>query len=59
MHDLDEMVARLKQAGYELGHWGAEHPHRKNVYSMEAHRVQFECVEYFSNQSSERNDDSY
>ena len=57
--DLDEMVARLKQAGYELDHWGSEHPYRKNVYYMEAHRVQFEFVEYFSSQSSERNDYSY
>ncbi|NOH30638.1 VOC family protein [Vibrio mediterranei] len=54
--DLDETVERLKIAGYELDHWGGEHPHRRSAYYVEDHNMQFEFVEYSSNNSSERND---
>jgi hypothetical protein len=54
--DVDALVARLKEVGYELDHWGAEHPFRKNVYYLEDHGMQFEFVEYLSDKDSERND---
>jgi hypothetical protein len=53
---LDELVARLTKAGYQLDHYGGEHPHRKSVYYMENNNMQFEFVEYFSNKATERND---
>ncbi|EGU30749.1 hypothetical protein VIBRN418_16983 [Vibrio sp. N418] len=54
--NAEQLIERLKQAGYELDHWGAEHPHRKNVYYMDPHKMQFEFVEYLSLQDDERND---
>ena len=54
--NVEELVQRLKQGGYEMDHWGAEHPHRKNVYYQDAHAMQFEFVEYYSPRSEERND---
>ncbi|NOI26221.1 VOC family protein [Vibrio mediterranei] len=54
--DLNQTVERLKQAGYELDHWGGTHPHRRSVYYMDTHNMQFEFVEYFSEQNDERND---
>ncbi len=54
--DLNNTVERLKTAGYELDHWGGDHPHRRSAYYMEEHNMQFEFVEYFSTHHSERND---
>lgn len=54
--DVEALVARLKEVGYELDHWGAKHPFRKNVYYLEDHGMQFEFVEYLSDKDSERND---
>ncbi|MGF1911392.1 VOC family protein [Vibrio kasasachensis] len=56
VENLGETVERLQQAGFELDHWGAEHPHRKNVYYMDEHGIQVEFVEYFSQVAEERND---
>ncbi|MDA0147449.1 VOC family protein [Vibrio sp. LaRot3] len=53
---VDNLIARLSQAGFELDHWGAEHPHRKNVYYVDKHNVQFEFIEYYSDKAEERND---
>ncbi len=54
--DVEVLIGRLSDAGYELDHRGAEHPFRKNVYYMEDHGMQFEFIEYFSDEFSERND---
>ncbi|MBY6196028.1 VOC family protein [Vibrio hangzhouensis] len=54
--DLSAMVERLSNAGFELEHWGGEHPHRRSAYYVDEHNMQFEFVEYFSELPSERND---
>ncbi|MGR5133441.1 VOC family protein [Vibrio alfacsensis] len=54
--DVEVLILRLKDAGYELDHRGGEHPFRKSVYYLEDHGLQFEFVEYFSEKDSERND---
>lgn len=54
--DVEALIERLNQAGYQLDHRGAEHPFRKNVYYLEDHGMQFEFIEYFSNSPGERND---
>ncbi|OLQ90170.1 lactoylglutathione lyase [Vibrio panuliri] len=54
--DLEATIERLKVAGFELDHYGAEHPHRKNAYFIDEHGIQVEFVEYLSPQISERND---
>jgi len=56
---VDAVVGRLKHAGYELDHWGGEHPHRRNVYVIERDHLQFEFVEYHSDSVAERNDYSF
>lgn len=52
---VDELNDRLASAGFKLDHPGEEHPHRKRVYYFDRHGVQFEFVEYFSNNPQERN----
>ena len=54
--DLGSLVERLATAGYEVDHFGGDHPHRKNAYFLESHDVQFEFMEYTSRKTSERND---
>lgn len=52
---LDLIVARLARAGYAPDHWGAPHPHRRNVYFIDDEGLEFEFVEYFSDNPEERN----
>ncbi len=54
--DLDAVVARLKAAGFEADHWGPGHPHRRNVYYIDGEGLEFEFVEYRSNDPQEKND---
>lgn len=54
--DVKALVARLQEAGFEMDHWGGEHPHRQSVYFMDEHGIQVEFVEYFSEINEERND---
>lgn len=51
----DDVVARLKAAGYEPTHWGPDHPHRRNVYYIDGEGLEFEFVEYFSDKPEEKN----
>ena len=53
---LDSLVERLTACGYEVDHFGKDHPHRKNVYFLESHNVQFEFMEYTSREAGEKND---
>ncbi len=52
---LDDVVARLKEAGFEPDHLGADHPHRKNIYYIDGEGLEFEFVEYLSSDPEKRN----
>jgi len=52
---LDDVVARLERAGYEVSHHGEAHPHRRNVYFIDPAGLEFEFVEYLSGDRAERN----
>lgn len=53
---VDTVVARLRAAGFELDHWGGDHPQRRSAYVIAPGSLQFEFVEYRSQIASERND---
>ena len=53
---LDSTLARLDSAGYQIDHWGGDHPFRRSVYVNAQEGVQFEFVEYLSDNLSNRND---
>ena len=53
--DLDAVVGRLRAAGYEPDHEGEIHPHRRNLYYVDAEGLEFEFVEYFSDVPAEKN----
>lgn len=54
--NLEDVIERLRQHGYELDHLGGEHPHRKSVYYLDGNNLQFEFIEYLSERADERND---
>ena len=54
-HNLDALIVRLEQAGYEIDHPGAKEIHRKNVYFIDPNGFEVEFVEYFSDLPRERN----
>ena len=53
--DIDAVVARLAAAGFKPDHWGPDHPHRRNVYFLDGEGLEFEFVEYLSNDPKEKN----
>lgn len=53
---VDAVVARLAAAGYSVDHWGAETPSRRSVYIVSPEGLQFEFVEYLTDDLSARND---
>jgi catechol 2,3-dioxygenase-like lactoylglutathione lyase family enzyme len=55
---LDEIISRLKVAGYQLTPVSAlkEHPHRRRAYFFDGNDVEWELVEYLSEEVAERND---
>lgn len=54
--DLSALIERLAAQGYHPDHFGPPHPHRKNVYFIDHHNIQFEFTEYLSAINSEKND---
>jgi len=52
---VDELVARLEQAGYAPSVWGPEHAHRRRVYFIDGEGLEFEFTEYLSDKTEERN----
>jgi catechol 2,3-dioxygenase-like lactoylglutathione lyase family enzyme len=52
---VDAAVARLQAAGYPLDHWGGSTPARRSVYVVDPDSVQFEFVEYLSDDVAARN----
>lgn len=55
--DLDAVVARLTEAGFPLDHWGASTAHRRSAYFVEPGSVQFEFMQYLSEDPALRNAD--
>ena len=53
--DLDAVVSRLTDAGYEPHHMGEVHPHRRNLYYINEEGLEFEFVEYRSAVPTEKN----
>ncbi|PQA87229.1 VOC family protein [Hyphococcus luteus] len=53
--NLDTVVERLADAGYEPAKLGEDHPHRRNLYYINEEGLEFEFVEYSSAVPSEKN----
>jgi len=53
---IQNVIDRLLVADFELDHFGANHPYRKSVYYLDEHRIQFEFIEYLSDEVSYKND---
>lgn len=56
--NLDALVDRLYQAGFEPDKDGAEEPYRKNLYFIDPDGFEVECIEYSSDLPEQRNLDS-
>ena len=56
--ELDEIIRRANAAGYELSPASAmdAHPHRRRAYFFDGNNIEWELVEYLSDEASERND---
>jgi catechol 2,3-dioxygenase-like lactoylglutathione lyase family enzyme len=55
VRDLDATVGRLTEAGFALDHWGGTSAYRRSAYFVEPSSVQFEFVEYLSEDRALRN----
>lgn len=55
VESIENLIANLKNAGFEVDHFGDEHPHRKNAYFMDPQGLEFEFVEYFTDIGSLKN----
>lgn len=54
--DAAGVSQRLEAAGYREGNKGEMHPHRKRIYYVDGDGLEWEFVEYFSDDPAERND---
>ena len=54
--DVEALRKRLTQAGYRDSTFPNSHPHRKRVYFYDADGNDWEFVQYFSEDLSDRND---
>ncbi|MDA3137601.1 VOC family protein [Vibrio metschnikovii] len=53
--NLDAMIARLEQAGFEIADNGANETFRRNVYFIDPDGFEVEFVQYLSDLPNERN----
>lgn len=53
--DLNAVVARLTEAGFPLDHWGGATAYRRSAYFVEPGSVQFEFMEYLTDDPALRN----
>ncbi|HAW93489.1 MULTISPECIES: VOC family protein [unclassified Arsukibacterium] len=53
--NLDEVIARLNNAGYAIAKTGADEPYRKNIYFVDPAGFEVEFIEYLSDNPAERN----
>jgi len=56
-NNIDAVIIRLKQAGFEVAKPGAENDFRKNVYFIDPSGYEVEFVQYLSDIPRERNND--
>ncbi|WP_394170735.1 VOC family protein [Saccharospirillum alexandrii] len=54
-HNLDAVIKRLRQAGFEVTNPGSEEPHRRNAYFVDPDGFEVEFVQYLSDLPEERN----
>ena len=53
--DLNSLIARLNNAGFEVRIWGGNDPHAKSVYFIDPNGFEVEFVQYLSDLPLERN----
>ncbi|WP_434355652.1 VOC family protein [Parasalinivibrio latis] len=56
VEDLDGLIGRLREAGFEVDHPGAPTEYRRNVYFVDPDGIEVEFVEYRSDIPGQRND---
>lgn len=54
--DVEVITRRLKEAGYKESISVEPHPYRKRVYLYDSDGIEYEFIEYLSDDFSERND---
>jgi catechol 2,3-dioxygenase-like lactoylglutathione lyase family enzyme len=57
-NNLDAVIIRLQQAGFEVAKSGARNDFRKNVYFIDPSGYEVEFVQYLSDIPTERNNDN-
>jgi len=57
--DVDALYERMQAAGYREGFVPSPHPSRKRVYFLDHDGMEYEFVEYYSQEAAERNDYSH
>ncbi|WIO74270.1 VOC family protein [Porticoccaceae bacterium LTM1] len=55
INNLDALISRLQEAGYEIALDGADEPWRKNIYFNDPAGFEVEFVEYLSDLPEQRN----
>ncbi len=55
--NLDEVIKRLQQAGFEIAKQGADNPYRRNVYFIDPAGFEVEFVQYLTDIPELRNNE--
>ena len=55
--NIQAIIDRLAEAGFDIAKPGADNKYRKNVYFIDSNGYEVEFVEYYSDLPSERNSD--
>lgn len=56
VEDVDALRARMLSAGYREGFHPKPHPHHKRVYFIDNDGMEYEFVQYYSDDFTKRND---
>lgn len=56
VNDVDSLIARLKEAGYSESISVEPHPYRKRSYFYDRDGIEYEFIEYLTNNRDKRND---
>lgn len=56
VNDVDSLIARLKEAGYSESINVEPHPYRKRSYFYDRDGIEYEFIEYLTNNRDKRND---
>jgi len=58
VQSVDEMMARLQQQGYQPDDVASldSHPYRRRVYYLDGNGIEWEFIEYLSDDPAKRND---